>query len=100
MSPQVVLKSPEEATVDDVHLIKDDTDNPSDLTDDQVKRLKSVPEVKLKVLGEEEDPIDSLKGKELDEQVKASGFSVSNASADDKRQALKELRDDQEGGSS
>jgi hypothetical protein len=98
MSPQVILQEPEEATVDDVTLIKGDTENPAELTDDQVKRLKAVPGVKVAVAGEQEDPIDALKGEALKNAIERAGVVVEgNATVEQKREALKAKRDEQEG---
>lgn len=98
MSPKVILQEPEEATVDDINLVKGDVENPSELTDDQVKRLEAIPGVKLAVVGEQEDPIDALKGDALKAAVERAGVVVEgNATAEDKRKALKAKRDEQEG---
>lgn len=90
---QVLLKEPEEAVVDDITLSNRDIDNPASLTDGQIKRLKDAG-AKLEVLQEGADPFDALKGRELDEQFRASGIALEgNPTQDDKREALKQARD-------
>jgi hypothetical protein len=95
VAPGVILtdttSNPSEATVDDVTLLAGDLE-PKDLSDDQIDRLRDTG-VKLEVVGEK-DPIDSLQGQALDNAIEDRGIDLpSNATADQKRQALKDLRD-------
>ncbi len=86
---QVVLTDPDTATVDDVVLDKL-SEQPTELTDDQIERLKEAG-AKLEVLSGSEDLFDALKGKDLEDRYKVSGLRLGNdASAEDKRQALRE----------
>lgn len=92
---QVILKSPNTATIDDVELTQLDTDNPAELTGEQIKRLKDAG-AQLQVLGDKEDPVEALKGADLDEAFRASGASVegkANPNMEEKREALKQARD-------
>lgn len=97
MSPQVYLSdvedNPTDAVVDGITLVKGDTNNPTDLTEDQVERLRAA-DVKLQAVGEQEDPFDSLQGEALDNAVREADIEGwSSMRADEKRQALKDQRD-------
>jgi hypothetical protein len=90
--PSVFLKdvdsNPSEAEVDEHTLIKGDEDNPTELTDDQVARLRATG-VKLDVAGPDE--IDDLKGDVLDAAVKEAEIEgASSLTAEEKRQALRD----------
>lgn len=100
--PKVILVEPQEATVDDLVLDVSSEENATgyELDDDQVKRLKAAPGVKLKVAGEDEDPVDKLSGPQLDRALAAAKIDVpADASPEDKRAALKGGNDTQEGDS-